>query len=1037
MSPQKIKSNIYIIFTLILVITLSTIIFIAQSQTSNIVSEITLSRVQVAKQELISYLQDLEDRAMQRAELVAGHESLIIAMNNSDHEAIQKILLDFSTGLDMISICDSEGVMIFRSYSDISGDNALGYQDIANVFRTGLKSSSISLIPDGFITISASAPVYDKGRLIGVVSCYFDLHKSEYLDTFKERTACEASIFLGTEQVATTLMDQYGNRIIGRTADAIVTEMIFGQKREYYTDIIAIYGSMYGGHYTPLISNDRIIGMLFTGVNIDSILASQRTMSFWILLVSIFGIVAVLFFGIASNRFALRYARTSQELSEKTASLNIMEKIREADEYTQLLLDATPMSCTLWDANLSIVNCNQETLNLFRMKTREEFNEKFFELSPEFQPCGGKSKDMVSIWLKKAFEEGFARTEWMHQLLTGEALPCEVTLVRVKYKEGYLVAGYSRDLREHKANIAEINLTQEKLRLARDAAEAANLAKSSFLANMSHEIRTPMNSIIGFSELAQDGNIPPKTREYLNNISENGKWLLSIINDILDISKIESGKMNLENITFSLHEIFTHCQSLIMPKTLEKGLFLHCHAEPSLGKTLLGDPIRLRQALINILSNAVKFTNTGTIKLSAAIVSLDENKATIHFEVKDSGIGMSSEQVERVFLPFIQADDSVTRKYGGTGLGLAITKNIIEMMGGKLEVESAPGAGSKLCFDLTFDVVNTPANMPSHRIVLSELEKPNFEGEILVCEDNNMNQQVICEHLERVGFKTVVANNGKEGVDVVQNRKERGEKQFDLIFMDIHMPVMDGLEAASKITELKIATPIVAMTANIMSNQVELYKKSGIPDRLSKPFTSQELWDCLLKYFQPVSISTIDKQHQSVEDEKLFKQLEIHFAKNNQTTYAKIKEAADNGDIKLAFRIAHTLKSNAGQIGKKQLQNAAAKIEAMLADGKNLIDEEQASILETELKSVLEELSPLLAETNAKNKTEIIDTKEICELIKKLDPMLMNRNPECMSLLDDILKIPGAEELAQQIENFEFKKATASLSALKEKMDIR
>jgi len=583
------------------------------------------------------------------------------------------------------------------------------------------------------------------------------------------------------------------------------------------------------------------------------------------------------------------------------------------------------------------------------------------------------------------------------------------------------------DITEIKESIIEINK-------ARDAAEDANRTKSIFLANMSHEIRTPMNSIIGFSELAQYGDIAPKTREYLHNIQESAEWLLKIINDILDISKIESGKIVLEHIPFDLTDIFSHCQSSIIPKTKEKGIMLYCYAEPSVGKKLLGDPVRLRQVLTNLLSNAVKFTNIGTVKLLASIESSNEENVTINFEIKDSGIGMDEEQIARIFEPFVQGDDSVTRRFGGTGLGLTITKNIIELMGGTLYVESAVGVGSKFRFKLTFDLIDHIDEV-SEKIMVNEFEKPNFKGEVLVCEDNSLNQQVICGHLARVGLSTVVAHNGKEGVDIVAQRAKSGKTPFDLIFMDIHMPVMDGLEAASKIAEFKTKTPIVALTANIMSNDLELYKISGMSDCVGKPFTSKELWRCLVKYISVESFSDVDVSRQSDEDEAMLKRLKLNFVKDNKNTYSKIIEAAKADDIKLAHRLAHTLKSNAGQIGKKQLQSIAAIVETMLSGGKNLLTEEQMSSLETELQLVLDELSPLLAEeTKPVKNLESVDTEKALELIEKLEPMLRNSDVDSLKFLDELYAVPGSDELTHLIEEYEFKLAITKLEDLKKRL---
>ena len=499
------------------------------------------------------------------------------------------------------------------------------------------------------------------------------------------------------------------------------------------------------------------------------------------------------------------------------------------------------------------------------------------------------------------------------------------------------------------------------LRNSVEEVKNASHAKSNFIANMSHEIRTPMNSIMGFSELALDSEASPKTKNYLNKIKTNAEWLLQIINDILDISKIEAGKMELENIPFTMRELFESCRTLVMPKAVEKGIMLHFYAEPYLGRRPLGDPTRLRQVFVNLLSNAIKFTNTGIVKLFSDMTDKDEKTITVYFEVKDSGIGMTKEQIGKIFEPFMQAESGTTRQYGGTGLGLAITKNIIEMMGGKLSVESTPGVGSKFSFTVVFDTIDVNEET-SGKIVINELEKPAFEGEILLCEDNVMNQQVICEHLSKVGLKTVVADNGKIGFEMVQSRMKKGEKQFDLIFMDMHMPVMDGLEASAKIVELNTGIPIVAITANIMSDDMDIYRKSGMNDCVGKPFTSQELWKCLMRYFTPVELHTVNMGQIAQLEERIRQKLINNFVKEGRTKYVKIAEAIDAGDIKLAHRLAHTLKGNAGQIGKALLQQAAAEVEEKLKNGENLTTPQQMNTLETELNAVVAELTPLYNE---------------------------------------------------------------------------
>ena len=586
------------------------------------------------------------------------------------------------------------------------------------------------------------------------------------------------------------------------------------------------------------------------------------------------------------------------------------------------------------------------------------------------------------------------------------------------------------------ASAVNRNKIENDLRVARDAAENSNYVKSVFLANISHEIRTPMNSIMGFSELALDDNIPQKTKDYLERIRINADWLLQIVNNILDISKIESGKMELENIPFDMHELFTSCRTLILPKAIEKGIMLCFYAEPSTNKRPLGDPTRLRQVLVNLLSNAVKFTNTGIIKLQAIIEQQNNKSITMYFEIKDSGIGMTTDQINKIFQPFMQAESGTTRKYGGTGLGLAITKSIVEMMGGKIFVESTPGLGSKFSFRLTFGAIDIENNEISEsKIILNDLKKPTFEGEVLLCEDNLMNQQVICEHLTRVGLKTVVAENGRIGLDMIQSRLEKREKLFDLIFMDMHMPVMDGLEASAEIKKLNIKTPVVAMTANIMSSDMEIYEKSGMIDCVGKPFTSQELWRCLMRYFTPINF---EKRETSESEREFMRGIKLLFLKKNEKKYKEIVDALQKNDLVSAHRIAHTLKSNAGQIGKHILQKAAEDVEFQLKDKENHVTQQQLITLEAELTAVLAQLQNEVGqareEESAKNNKENykpVDSETALEILNKLEPFLKSGNPDCRNLINDLRSIRGSEELIQQIEDFAFEQAMVTLAQLR------
>ena len=711
------------------------------------------------------------------------------------------------------------------------------------------------------------------------------------------------------------------------------------------------------------------------------------------------------------------------------------EEALEDEERMQLMLDAMPLICHLFNRDYGIIDCNQEAVNLFGLASKHEYREMFHLLSPEFQPGGARSSELSAEKISAAFEAGYLRFEWLHQKITGEPLPCEITLIRVRHKGEYVIAAYSRDLREQRALIEEIRRAE--------IAEESNKAKSRFLATMSHEIRTPMNSIMGFAELALDtpGGIAPRVSDYLEKIKDSTKWLLYIVNDILDISKIESGKMELEHVPFDMCSVVSRCQSAILPSVREKKLDLKIYAQPLAGRKPVGDPVRLHQALMNLLSNAVKFTDSGSVELSSRIQSEDGGRAAVRFEVKDTGIGMSAEAIQKIFDPFIQADSSTTRKYGGTGLGLTITKNIVALMGGTLQVESVPGRGSAFYFEITFDTIDTSGDTPDS-MTPEVLEKPHFNGLVLICDDNALNRQVICEHLANVGLQTVVAENGQIGVDMVRARMQSADPPYDLILMDMYMPVMNGLEAASMIAEMGAGTPIVAMTANIMPNDLETYKKHGMPDYVGKPFTSQELWRVLLKYFTPAAPggSGRPSSENELREDELLKKLQINFVKTNQTKHAEIADAIEAGDAKLAHRLAHTLKGSAGLIGKPALQKAAAEVEGLLKvglgafvgardEGDIIPGAKKMSLLKTELEAVLHDLSPLLNDTEEER--QVLSEEQTRELFEQLEPMLENINPACVELLDQIKAVPGAGELAARIEDYDFEEAAAALAALK------
>ena len=651
----------------------------------------------------------------------------------------------------------------------------------------------------------------------------------------------------------------------------------------------------------------------------------------------------------------LTLRRVQEELErrveERTAELqSTVEQLKKSYSFNKTVLDSLNDAVSIIDTrDFRIVGANRVFLTDYGLEEKEVIGRRCYEITHNIgQPCAPPDDPCP---LKETLEAGgHAAVEHVHYRANGEKIYVEVSTSPICEEDGSVnqVAHVARDITARKE-------AEQKLEKARQAAEAANLAKSEFLAKVSHELRTPLNGIIGFAELIRYSSSVPADCNYAGLILSESDMLRSIIDEVLDHAKIESGKIILEVLPFDLVELVGRVAEPMKMQADKKGLAFSWAMSPAIPTRVNGDPTRLRQILINLLGNAIKFTEHGSVSLAGELRQDLDDRVEVCFTIVDTGIGIAADKQAVIFDSFVQADGSMTRRYGGSGLGTTIAKHLVELLGGEIGFESEIGRGSTFWFTVVLEKRYVQEQAVTDRQIAAKDVTKDRHGRILVVEDYFANQEVARRHLETAGYQVDLAENGRIAVQMA------AASSYDLILMDVQMPEMDGYEATGRIRQSgrpgAAALPILAMTANAGAMDQQKCLDAGMNDVIIKPIRRQTFLETvdgwLSRPSEPSGLSGASLGREALSaavseipidldqaldefagDRGFLAHVVTGFLTNAVEQIGRLRAALDKGDAETVRKEAHAIKGGAANLVARPLAAAAKELEDLARGGK-------------------------------------------------------------------------------------------------------